>query len=156
MFGRKGKSSMTRNSRWWVWAGVAGALAAGMVARAVGGPAAGDPTPGSNQSIRLAIVLSQSDPETAFNAFRVAEYSLEAGDDVSVFLLGKGVDLDKIQDATYDVREKAQAFQAAGGKILACGTCLQMHGSSGSKLCPVSTMKDLYELVRGADRVLTF
>ena len=110
----------------------------------------------SGGQFKLAVILAQSDAETVFNAFRVAQYSLEAGDDVSVFLLGKGVDLDRIADPTYDVREKAEAFQAAGGKILACGTCLQMHGSSGSKLCPVSTMKDLYELVRTSDRVLTF
>ena len=110
----------------------------------------------SGGHFKLALVLTQSDPETAFNAFRVAQYALEAGDDVSVFLLGKGVDLDKIQDAVYNVQEKAQAFQAAGGKILACGTCLQMHGSSGSKLCPISTMKDLYDLIQGSDRVVAF
>jgi sulfur relay (sulfurtransferase) complex TusBCD TusD component (DsrE family) len=108
------------------------------------------------QRFKLGLVLTQTDPETVFNVFRVAQYALEQGDEVSVFLLGKAVELDRIQDATYNVQEKAQAFLASGGRILACGTCLQMHGSTGSKLCPISTMQDLYELIRASDRVLTF
>ena len=43
-----------------------------------------------------------------------------------------------------------------GGEILACGTCLKLRHTEGSELCPVSTMKDLYELVRDSDRVITF
>ena len=110
----------------------------------------------AGRPFKLALVLTQTDPETVFNAFRVAQYALEQGDEVRVFLLGQGVELDKIQDQKYDVQEKARAFVATGGKILACGTCLQMHGSAGSQLCPVSTMSDLYGLIRGSDRVMTF
>ncbi len=128
---------------------------------------AGDPTAGTagavvsastpaGQQFKLALVLTQTDPETVFNVFRVAQYAIEQGDEVSVFLLGQGVELDKIQDPKFDVQEKARAFQAAGGRILACGTCLQMHGSAGSALCPVSTMTELYGLIRSSDRVLTF
>ena len=43
-----------------------------------------------------------------------------------------------------------------GGKILACGTCLKVRGSEGTELCPLSTMKDLYELVRDSDKVVSF
>jgi uncharacterized protein involved in oxidation of intracellular sulfur len=110
----------------------------------------------AGQPIKLGLVLTQTDPETVFNVFRVAQYALDQGDEVRVFLLGQGVELEKIQDPKFEVQEKARAFQAAGGKILACGTCLQMHGSAGSPLCPVSTMSDLYALIRGSDRVLTF
>ena len=48
-----------------------------------------------------------------------------------------------------------QRFVDAGGKILACGTCLKLRHNEGSELCPVSTMKDLYELIRDADKVVT-
>lgn len=44
----------------------------------------------------------------------------------------------------------------AGGRIMACGSCLKRRESAGSELCPLSTMKDLYELVRDADRVVSF
>ena len=106
--------------------------------------------------MKLGIVLSQTEPETVFNAFRLANYALKEKDEVRVFLLGKGVELDQIQDAKFNVREQAESFLKSGGAILACGTCLKIRNSPGSELCPVSTLKDLYALVKESDRVLTF
>ncbi len=110
----------------------------------------------ASTSARLGIVLTENDPETVFNVFRLANYALNQRDEVSVFLLGKGVDLDRIRDAKFNVREQAENFLQSGGKIMACGTCLKMRNSEGSALCPVSTLQDLYELVKASDRVLTF
>jgi len=106
--------------------------------------------------MRVAMVISVTEPETVFNALRLGNYALKQGDEVKVFLLGKGVEMDQIDDAKFNVREQAEALLAAGGRILACGTCLKLRNSGGSELCPLSTMKDLYEMVRDADRVLTF
>jgi uncharacterized protein involved in oxidation of intracellular sulfur len=106
--------------------------------------------------MKIALVISRTDPETVFNAFRLAAFSRKEGDDVKVFLLGAGVELDRINDPKFDARGQAEAFLEAGGRILACGSCLKLRNSSGSELCPLSTMKDLYEMVREADRVLTF
>lgn len=106
--------------------------------------------------MKLGIILSQTEPETVFNALRLANYALKQGDAVKVFLVGKGVELDQIGDARFTVREQAQAVLAAGGQFLACGTCLKLRGSHGSEICPLSTLKDLYEVVRDSDRVLTF
>ena len=44
----------------------------------------------------------------------------------------------------------------AGGKLLACGTCLKLRQSEGTEMCPLSTMNDLYQLVNECDKVLTF
>jgi uncharacterized protein involved in oxidation of intracellular sulfur len=66
------------------------------------------------------------------------------------------VDLDGINNPKFDVRGQAESFLQTGGQILACGTCLKLRDSQGSELCPLSTMKDLYTLVREADRVVTF
>jgi len=55
---------------------------------------------------------------------------------VNVFLLAEGVDLDGINSPKSDVRGQAESFLQAGGKILACGTCLTLRNSSGSELCP--------------------
>jgi uncharacterized protein involved in oxidation of intracellular sulfur len=44
----------------------------------------------------------------------------------------------------------------AGGKIQACGTCLKLRQSQGTELCPLSTMADLYEIIRDSDRVVSF
>jgi uncharacterized protein involved in oxidation of intracellular sulfur len=105
--------------------------------------------------MRLGMVISQADPEMVFNALRLANYAANQGDAVSVFLLGRGVDLDKIDDPRFDVRGQARKLLEAKGRIAACGTCLKLRNSGGSELCPVSTMKDLYEIVRDSDRLVT-
>jgi uncharacterized protein involved in oxidation of intracellular sulfur len=106
--------------------------------------------------MKLAMVISQTNPEVVFNAFRLANFSRKEGDEVKVFLLAEGVELDKIHSSKFDVRGQAESFLQAGGQILACGTCLKLRNSTGTELCPLSTMKDLHTLIREADRVVTF
>ncbi len=111
---------------------------------------------GDAKALKIGIVLTSNDPETVFNVFRLANFSADNGDSVSIFLLGKGVELDQIKDAKFDVQGNARAFLAKGGKIMACGTCLKLRNSNGSDLCPISTLKDLHALVQNSERVLTF
>jgi len=106
--------------------------------------------------MKLAIILSQTDPETCWNALRLANYSLFEGDEVGVFLAGKGVELDKIEDPDFDVKEQAEKFLADGGKIEACGACLHFRNSKGSDMCPMSTLKEMYDLIAEADKVVSF
>ena len=113
-------------------------------------------TRAEKRSEKLAIVLSTNEPETAFNALRLGNFAAKEGDEVGVFLIGKGVELDRIADRQFDVRGQAEALLNSRGQIMACGTCLQLRESSGSELCPLSTLKDLYELIRDADRVVSF
>jgi len=72
-----------------------------------------------------------------------------------VFLLAKGVECEKLVDDKFNVLEQMQLFVDNGGKILACGTCLKIRNSEGSELCLVSTMKDLYEIIRDSDKVVS-
>lgn len=106
--------------------------------------------------MKLAMVISQTSPEQVFNALRLANFSRKEGDEVKVFLLAEGVEMDKLQSDKFDIRGQAEIFLSAGGEILACGTCLNLRNSPGSEMCPMSTMKDLYTIVREADRVVTF
>ncbi|HEV2247320.1 MAG TPA: DsrE family protein [Terriglobia bacterium] len=106
--------------------------------------------------MKLGIILSQTEPETVFNALRLANYSLKQGDAVKIFLVAKGVELDKINDPKFDVQGQARAVLDGGGQFLACGTCLKLRESAGSEVCPLSTLKDLYEIVRDSDRLVTF
>ena len=106
--------------------------------------------------MKLAIVISTNDSETSWNAFRLANFSLTEKDAVKVFLLGKGVEAENIGTETFDVKKQMESFVSAGGQILACGTCLKIRNSRGTELCPLSTMNDLYEMVKEADKVLTF
>lgn len=105
--------------------------------------------------MKLGIVISTNEPETVFNGLRLANYALGQEDEVRVFLLGKGVELDQIEDEKFNVRQQAEALLEAGGTIQACGTCLKLRQSAGSDICPLSTMKDLYEIVKDCDRLVT-
>ena len=104
---------------------------------------------------RLGIVIETNDPERVWNAFRLGITALEAGHDVSVFLLGAGVESEEITHETFDVRDRMEAFVDAGGDLEACGTCLDLRNEEGSEYCPMSTMTDLLEIVTESDRVLT-
>ena len=57
---------------------------------------------------------------------------------------------------TFKVTDQMRTLVDNGGKIFACGSCLKIRQSEGSDVCPVSTMRDLYEIVRGSDKVVTF
>ncbi len=106
--------------------------------------------------MKLGIIITQTDAETVFNALRLALYSLEQGDEVRIFLSGKGVEFDRVDDPRFDVKAQAQKVLSAGGQFLACGACLKLRNSEGSEVCPLSTLKDQYELVCDSDRVVTF
>ncbi|MBN1816366.1 MAG: DsrE family protein [Sedimentisphaerales bacterium] len=105
--------------------------------------------------MKLGMVITQTDPETVFNALRLALYSLQQGDRVRIFLSGKGVDIDKIEDPKFDVKAQAQKILDAGSEFLACGSCLKLRNSEGSEICPLSTLKDHYEVIRDSDKVIT-
>ena len=105
--------------------------------------------------MKLGMIITQSDPETVFNALRLAHYSLEQGDKVRIFLSGKGVEIDSIGDSKFDMKGQAQKVLDAGGQFFACGICLQLRNSEGSEICPLSTLKDHYEIVRESDRLVT-
>lgn len=104
--------------------------------------------------MKLGMIITQTDAETVFNALRLALYSLQQGDEVRVFVSGKGVEIDQINDPKFDVKEQAQKVLDAGGKFLACGACLKLRNAEGSEICPLSTLKDQYEIVRDSDKVL--
>ena len=105
--------------------------------------------------MKLGIIITQTDPETVFNVLRLALYSLEQGDQVRIFLSGRGVEIDQIQDPKFDVITQAQKVLNAGGQFHACGACLKLRDSKGSEVCPLSTLKDHYEIVRDSDRLVT-
>jgi len=105
--------------------------------------------------VKLGMIISQIDSETVFNALRLALYSLEQGDEVRIFLSGRGVEIDQIEDPKFDIKTQAKKILDAGGEFLACGACLKLRNSEGSEVCPFSTLKDHYEIVRDSDKLVT-
>jgi uncharacterized protein involved in oxidation of intracellular sulfur len=106
--------------------------------------------------VKIALVVYSTDSETVWNAFRLGVFALLQKDSVTAFLLAGGVVCESLHTEKFPVKTQMQAFVSAGGNILACGTCLKMRQSKGSELCPLSTMQDLYELIRDSDKVLSF
>ena len=106
--------------------------------------------------MKLGILIYSTDAETVWNAFRLGVFSLKKGDEVKVFLLAKGVECESLDTDKFKVTAQMQEYVSSGGEILACGTCLKIRNSKGSELCPLSTMKDLYEIIQDSDRVVSF
>lgn len=106
--------------------------------------------------MKIGIIVYSTDSETVWNAFRLGVFALKQGDQVKVFLLAKGVECEKLNAEHFNVTEQMQAFIDNGGEILACGSCLKLRHSGGTELCPLSTMKDLYDIVKESDKILTF
>ena len=116
----------------------------------------GKPTPAVSKSNTMGIVIYSNDVETVWNALRFANYSKSQGDSVSIFLLGKGVELENLVQSDSIIKEQSEKFLNNGGTILGCGTCLASRNNKEPQVCKFSSMKDLYELAHRNKIVMTF
>ncbi len=106
--------------------------------------------------MRYLLVINTSETETVWNAFRFGSAALSRGHEVSAFLLGSAVEVERIGDDRFDVQKLLLRFDELGGVALSCGTCLRIRQMEAGAVCPMSTMDDLVRLTEEADRVLTF
>jgi uncharacterized protein involved in oxidation of intracellular sulfur len=114
------------------------------------------PTNTKKEATSIAMVIYSNDGETVWNALRLANYSQNEGDTVQIFLMAKGVELDSLEYQGDQIKQQIDIFYQNGGKILACGTCLYSRNNANPKLCTISSMKELYEMIRNSKIVLTF
>lgn len=107
--------------------------------------------------MKLGIIISQTNPETVWNVIRLANFSLAQGDEVKIFLVGEGVEYESGSSEKFNIQEQKNEFlKSDKAEIMACGTCLKLRKQEATDACPMSSMKDLYELVKECDKVLTF
>ena len=106
--------------------------------------------------MKLGVIISSNDAETCWNALRYANFAVGQKDDVKIFLIGKGVEYQKISTEKFNTVEQAEKLLKAGGKIFACGTCIKSRNQEGIEMCPINTMKDMYEIIKESDKVVTF
>lgn len=106
--------------------------------------------------MKLGIIITTNDPESCWNALRFANYATGQKDSVKVFFMGKGVEFQKVSSDKFNTIEQADKLHKAGGTIYACGTCIKSREQESSEICPISTMKDMYEIVKDSDKVVTF
>jgi len=60
--------------------------------------------------MNLLFIISTDDAETAYNAMRLANVAVKKNDDVSVFMLGKGVLFEKSNNEPFNVMEQVNQF----------------------------------------------
>jgi len=61
--------------------------------------------------MNVLFIISTDDSETAYNAMRLANVAVNKGDEVSVFMLGKGVLYEKTSTDQFNVIEQANQFE---------------------------------------------
>jgi len=106
--------------------------------------------------MKIGIVIASNDAETSWNALRYANFCRNQEDEVKVFFMGKGVEYQKVSTDKFNTVEQVQQLIDSNGKIYACGSCIHSREQEGSEMCPISTMKDMYDIVKESDKVITF
>jgi len=106
--------------------------------------------------MKIGIIISSNDAETIWNAFRYGNFSLQEKDAVKVFLIGKGVEAESLDNEKFMVTQQMNDFIKAGGKIFACGACLKIRNAGPTDVCPLAGLKDMHTIIRESDRVVTF
>jgi len=106
--------------------------------------------------MNIGIIISSNDTETCWNALRYGNFALGEGDEVKVFFMGKGVEYQNISTEKFNTVEQAEKLIQSGGKIYACGSCIKSRDQEESAMCPVSTMKNMYDIVKESDKMITF
>ncbi|MCK9398473.1 MAG: DsrE family protein [Bacteroidales bacterium] len=106
--------------------------------------------------MKIGMVIYSNDAETVWNAFRFGNFAIGEGDSVKVFLLAKGVEVESLDSDKFKVTDQIKRFVENGGKIFACGTCLTIRKKEGSEMCPLSTMQDMYEIIKWSNKIITF
>lgn len=62
-------------------------------------------------AVNVLFIISTDDAETAYNAMRLANVAVKKGDEVSVFMLGKGVLFEQIGTEQFDVTGQVNQFE---------------------------------------------
>lgn len=111
--------------------------------------------------MNIGIVISSNNPETVWNALRLANTSTAYNNKVSVFLLGEGVEVLSVSTLTFDTIEQYDVFLEQGGKVIGCGVCCdtredEIPNIKDSLKCEIGSMQQLYDLIEKSDKLLTF
>ncbi len=61
--------------------------------------------------MKVLFIISTDDAETAYNAMRLANVAVNKGDEVSVFMLGRGVLYEKSSNDQFNVVEQVSQFE---------------------------------------------
>lgn len=106
--------------------------------------------------MKLGIIIYSSDPETVWNALRLANLSLKQKDHVCIFLMAKGVEIESLDSSKFDIARQLNDVIVNQGEILACGTCLNIRKQESTESCPAAAMQDISDLIKNSDKIISF
>ena len=111
--------------------------------------------------MKIALVVYSNEPEVIWNAFRLGTTSLTYDNEVTVFLLGSGVEAPTLGTLKFDVQEQLTLFRQEGGNLIGCGVCCEIRRDNMPLLeeqldCEIGSMQTLYGLIAEADKIITF
>jgi uncharacterized protein involved in oxidation of intracellular sulfur len=61
--------------------------------------------------MKILFIIATDDGETIYNAMRLANVGVKKGDDISVFMLGKGVLFEQAGSEAFNVMEQINQFE---------------------------------------------
>jgi len=71
--------------------------------------------------MKLGIIISQTNPETVWNAFRLANFAIKQGDGVKIFLPGEGVEYEASSSEKFNIEEQiAELLRSDKAQIMRC------------------------------------
>jgi sulfur relay (sulfurtransferase) complex TusBCD TusD component (DsrE family) len=104
----------------------------------------------------MGIVISSGDNETVWNAIRLGIAAQSKGDTVVIFVISKAVDVFMKDTSSFNIQKISQQFVSKGGDIYTCATCAKMRGTEEVKSCTITSIYDLYEIIKRSKKVVSF
>lgn len=104
----------------------------------------------------MGIIISSGDAETVWNALRLGIAAQSKGDTVVIFVISKAVDVFIKDTSKFDIPKTTLQFVSKGGDIYTCATCAAMRHTENVQMCTITSIYDLYEIVKRSKKVVTF
>jgi tRNA 2-thiouridine synthesizing protein D len=104
----------------------------------------------------IGIVISSGDAESVWNALRLGIAAQSKGDTVVIFVIGKAEDVFMHDTSRFEIAKTSQQFVGNGGDIYACATCAKMRHTENVEMCTITSVYDLYEIVKRSKKLLSF
>jgi uncharacterized protein involved in oxidation of intracellular sulfur len=104
----------------------------------------------------MGIVISSGDAETVWNALRLGIAAQSKGDTVVIFVISKAVDVFIKDTSSFDIPKTSLEFVSKGGDIYTCATCAKRRHTDNVEMCTITSIFDLYEIIKRSKKVVTF
>jgi peroxiredoxin family protein len=104
----------------------------------------------------IGIVISSGEAETVWNALRLGIVAQSKGDSVVVFVISKAIDVFMNDTSKFDIPKTSQTFLSSGGDIYTCATCAKMRHTENVQMCTITSIFDLYEIIKRSKKIVSF